>query len=177
MCVSLSLILRAVFFDQYARFLRPIGDEHFYWTRALDLLVLLENLGSPSHPDAIAALDHVIDRGWFLPGLSIILSPVRALALETEMARLYVGGINFFLYALNKVVGNLLHRDGKHCPVLGQCAQHRNVTGDQWVYQIFSGLPLPVLGDAVDNHADQPVSKWLYGAENGAGVQGVGVPE
>ena len=109
-CVSLSLILRAVFFDQYARFLRPIGDEHFYWTRALDLLVLLENLGSPSHPGAIAALDHVIDRGWFLPGLSIILLPVRALALETEMARLYIGGINFFLYAfsvyaIDRVVG------------------------------------------------------------------------
>lgn len=57
---------------------------------------LLSRLGL-AEPPAKGALDYIVDRGWFMPRISMLLTPARLLSGSVAVGRLFIGAVNFGL--------------------------------------------------------------------------------
>lgn len=91
------LITRTIFFVQSGSHLQINGDEYFYFGRAKILLTIFWQTFTLDWGSIPANWNLVVDRGWFLPGMSIILMPVRVFTDSVEIARLYILIINLGL--------------------------------------------------------------------------------
>ncbi len=90
--------VRLAYFFSFARFVDVSGDEWFNFDRSADILNLIgiDKLDGRSFDASVAA---IIDRGWFMPGMSMLLAPVRAFTDSLPAARMYIGTINLLLLA------------------------------------------------------------------------------
>lgn len=88
-------IVRLVHYLVFARVQPLYGDEGHYYDRAFDVLELVRQLATGQ--DTGTSVAHLVDRGWFMPGMSIVLSPAVLLTSSVAAVRLYVGCLNFAL--------------------------------------------------------------------------------
>ena len=78
--------------------LRLVGDEKHYFTCAGDLIALFGSLGRLSAPETVELVDRIVGRGWFMPGMSLVILPVRLLTDDLLLVRLYLGAVNTLLF-------------------------------------------------------------------------------
>ena len=79
--------------------LRLVGDEKHYFACAADLIRLFGSLGSLSSPETVELVDRIVGRGWFMPGMSLVVLPARLLTDDLLLVRLYLGVLNTLLFA------------------------------------------------------------------------------
>lgn len=89
-------VFRMAMFLVIGRYSKLTGDEGHYWRRTRQWLhiVGLERIDGMSFGDAV---DRIVSRGWFLPGMSILLSPARLISDDIAFARAWVALIAFGL--------------------------------------------------------------------------------
>ena len=98
--LGLALVFTAVTrLAVYLRFMRYVelsGDERFYWRTSKSIIDLV-GFGETSRGDA---LDEIIGRGWFMPGISALLTPVRLFSDDIAMGRLWMGLLNLVMFVV-----------------------------------------------------------------------------
>lgn len=93
-CAALVIGVEVVVYALFAARIPLSGDEAFYVASAVSILGAIRDL---AHLDAAAAaeqLRHVVARGWFTPGLSIVLAPAMLVSASIPFLRLYLGVLN-----------------------------------------------------------------------------------
>ncbi len=93
----LIVITRIIFFIKSGSHLQTSGDEGFYFSRAKTILNILQQVFTLDWNSIPKSWDRVINNGWFLPGMSTILMPVRIFTDSVVLARLYILAINLGL--------------------------------------------------------------------------------
>lgn len=96
----LGIAFRATYFWLGARHLKMFGDERFYFSGSADLLTVIGSFGNFTSRDVAEAADRIVDHGWFMPGMSLILLPMRFLTDDVVMLRLYIGCLNLLFIGL-----------------------------------------------------------------------------
>lgn len=95
--LCLFAALRLTYFVQVSASLPLLGDEGFYFHHASTVAAVAGALLSGDTAGAAALAHQLVDRGWFLPGMSIVLAPMRAVTASVPSARLYIGAVNAVL--------------------------------------------------------------------------------
>lgn len=93
--VLLKLLLYPVFMHA-----APHGDEWAYLNGGMALSNAVRDLFAFSAPDAAELDRNVVASGWFMPGMSIVLTPVYVVAPDAPMwlVRGYLGIVNLLLF-------------------------------------------------------------------------------
>lgn len=108
--LGVASLLRVVFFVISAQFLAPLGDEMTYVRNADAIAYLL------AHPDLLKDVvtetlsgdftrarefvHTLVGDGWFLPGMSLVLLPIRLVTSSAAVTRAYVFLLNTCLFWL-----------------------------------------------------------------------------
>jgi hypothetical protein len=88
-------VVQLLVFAFLASHIPLIGDEIWYFeTSKLIAPLVLDLVGSDFH-GAREILDTIVGRGWFMPGMSILVFPVTFFTDSVAMIRLYLGALNF----------------------------------------------------------------------------------
>lgn len=88
-------VVQLVVFALLASHIPFSGDEIWYFeTSKLMTPLVLDVVRFDSH-GASEILSSIVDRGWFMPGMSILLMPVTSLTDSVAIIRLYLGALNF----------------------------------------------------------------------------------
>lgn len=95
-----GVAFRAAYFWFGARHLKMVGDERFYFSVSADLLTVIGSFGNFKSDAVAEAVDRIVGDGWFMPGISFILLPMRLLTDDVGMLRLYIGCLNLLLLGL-----------------------------------------------------------------------------
>lgn len=106
LALCFTAVSRLIVFLRFTRHVALSGDEKNYWRGAQHVLDIVQ----VSDGSARDALNGLLDRGWFMPGVSILLAPVRAFTDDPSAARLWIGIVNYVLFAL--IVYLVAHRFG-----------------------------------------------------------------
>ncbi|WP_244931531.1 hypothetical protein [Nocardioides sp. W7] len=100
-------VLLQVLMLQHSSDAVPIGDEKAYADGARSLSNALRDLGSFVPPDVADLERHVVGNGWFMPGMSVLLTPLFLVLPDAsvEAFRVYLGLLStgLFLYAALQV--------------------------------------------------------------------------
>ena len=88
-------ISRLVYFLVFASFQDLKGDERHYFDGAVYVINLATRIVAGLDTEQTVA--SILSRGWFMPGMSILLAPVRLMTSSVAVARLYIGCLNFAL--------------------------------------------------------------------------------
>lgn len=91
---ALTALIRLIVYLRFMRHVRLTGDEGFYWAGAEHLLVVV-GVRDGGRSEAI---DAIIGRGWFMPGMSGLLAPVRLFTDDPSAGRLWIGIINLLVF-------------------------------------------------------------------------------
>jgi hypothetical protein len=97
--ITAALVL-LLYFYAIARHIRPTGDEIGYLNRMVLFHELVAHAARLDWAAAGDALDGIIDRGWFMPGMSLVVALGASVTNSIAMLRLYVGALNFVLVCL-----------------------------------------------------------------------------
>ncbi len=104
-------IVFSLYFALLVRPLPPSGDEAWYLERATLVLDLLAHAGRLDWDSVSGILDRIVDRGWFMPGMSVLIALGTVFGRSIVVLRLYVGVLNFILVCL--IARSLTKRNGK----------------------------------------------------------------
>jgi hypothetical protein len=96
----LGFAFRALYFALCVPYLRLVGDERFYFERSRDLVLLLTSPLGGAEGGFAQALDRIVGNGWFMPGMSVLLLPVRLFSEDVTAVRLWVALVNAGLFLL-----------------------------------------------------------------------------
>jgi hypothetical protein len=91
---------RVLYYFEVASTLPLLGDEGGYYQNASVVLRIVQLVVSGHVASGFALAASLVDRGWFLPGMSIVLVPVRVISESVPVARVYVGVLNSLLFVL-----------------------------------------------------------------------------
>lgn len=111
--VAAGVLFRALYYGLGASYLKLVGDEQFYYSGSADLITLIGSFGTP---EAAEAADRIIGNGWFMPGMSFVLMPMRLLTDDLGSLRLYVGVLNLVL--LGSLIARVDHMFGRRAALL-----------------------------------------------------------
>jgi hypothetical protein len=87
---------RLVVWIRFVRHLPMSGDESFYWESAGHIADLLW----PGGQAPAATVDALVARGWFMPGMSMVLAPARVLTDTAALGRFWIGVLNFGVFVV-----------------------------------------------------------------------------
>lgn len=93
LALAFTAVTRLVVFVRFMSDVQLSGDERFYWRTSKNIIDLV-GFGETSPTEA---LDEIIGRGWFMPGMSALLVPVRLFSDDIAVGRLWIGLLNFVL--------------------------------------------------------------------------------
>ncbi len=96
----LFVAFRVLYYWRVASTLPQLGDEGFYYQNASVILGVVQRLLSGQVTSGFALAEQLVDRGWFLPGMSVVLAPVCAITNSVPLARMYVAALNSVLFVL-----------------------------------------------------------------------------
>ena len=105
--LSTFIAFRILYFFLVASTAPLLGDEWFYYPRASLVGTIAHDILSGDVASGLALVDQLVDRGWFLPGMSIVLAPLRAVTDSLLLARVYIGVLNgaLFLLCVRRLAG------------------------------------------------------------------------
>lgn len=106
LALAFTAVTRLVVYLRFMRYVELSGDERFYWRTSKSIIDLV-GFGDVSRADA---LDEIIGRGWFMPGVSALLVPVRLFSDDIAVGRLWMGLLNLVMFVV--VVHILARRFG-----------------------------------------------------------------
>ncbi len=88
-------IVQLLVFALLARHIPLLGDEIWYFETSKLIPSLILEVVRLNFDKADEILTSIVGRGWFMPGMSILVMPVTLLTDSVAMIRLYVGALNF----------------------------------------------------------------------------------
>ena len=88
-------VVQLLVFACIARHIPFYGDEVWYFDKSKLIAPLVLNVVRFDFDGAGKVLDAIIGRGWFMPGMSIVVFPVTFFTDSAAMIRLYLGALNF----------------------------------------------------------------------------------
>lgn len=97
------------------RFSAPRGDEIFYW-RSAKVLLRMAHLHEMRALGFEEGAGRIVGRGWFVPGMSGVLAPIRLFSDEWAVGRAWVGVVAFVLLLL--VVRQVDRMYSRHAAVI-----------------------------------------------------------
>jgi hypothetical protein len=96
LALTFTAVTRLVVLSRFTRYLLLSGDEvGYYWPGADRLLDLFK-----SDQPLSTTVNLIVGRGWFMPGMSLLLTPVRVFTDSVALGRLWIGLANFALFAV-----------------------------------------------------------------------------
>lgn len=96
LALAFTAVTRLVVYLRFMRHVELSGDERFYWRTSKNIIDLV-GFGDISRSEA---LEEIIGRGWFMPGMSALLAPVRLFSDDIAVGRLWIGLLNFVLFVV-----------------------------------------------------------------------------
>jgi hypothetical protein len=93
--VAALAVVQLLVFGLLASRIPLSGDEVWYFDTSKLILPLVSRAVRFDFHGAKEILATIIDRGWFMPGMSIIMAPVTFFTDSVAIVRLYVGALNF----------------------------------------------------------------------------------
>lgn len=108
--VAAFAVVQLMVFGLLASRIPLSGDEIWYFEISQQIPPLVSHAVRLDLPRAKDILANIVERGWFMPGMSIIVTPVTFFTDSIVVIRLYVGALNFaavaaILFYLQKAYG------------------------------------------------------------------------
>lgn len=97
--IGTVLLYRLWLFLVIGRIADPTGDEAFYW-RSANTILRIAHIHEPSNLSLSEGAKRLIANGWFLPGMSGLLTPVRLISSDISFARGTLAILSFLLLLL-----------------------------------------------------------------------------
>lgn len=88
-------VVQLVVFGLLASHIPFSGDETWYMDTSKLIAPLVLDVVQFDFQGANEILGRIVDRGWFMPGMSILVMPVTFLTDSVAIIRLYLGALNF----------------------------------------------------------------------------------
>ncbi len=103
-------LVQLLYFFLLARHVPLSGDEIWYFESSKLIPALIGQAICLDFRSAGRTIAELVDHGWFMPGMSILLAPVTFLTDSIAIVRLYLGALNFgvvvtILFAVQKQFG------------------------------------------------------------------------
>src|SRR5882757_8175151 len=92
-------IVQLLVFVLLARHVPLSGDEVWYFETSKLIPPLVTHLFYLDFAQATDALFKIVDLGWFMPRMSILLTPVTLFTDSIPMVRFYLGALNYVAVA------------------------------------------------------------------------------
>src|SRR4051794_38765886 len=109
-------IVQVLAFVLLARHVPLWGDEVWYFETSKLIPPLVAHLFHLEFGQARDALFKIVDLGWFMPGMSILLTPVTLFTDSIPIARFYIGVLNFL--AVTRILVCVRKEFGERGPLL-----------------------------------------------------------
>jgi hypothetical protein len=157
--LAISGLVRLTYFFAFGQFIGLSGDEHFYYGGANNILNFfgLAQCGMRTTEEIVSA---IVASGWFMPGGSIVLAPVRLISATLATARLYVGALNFGILILTALlVGRRFGtKSGVVTAILGGVFPAMVVFSFMFWWELMAGQLLAIMLLLLLNLTDQLAS-------------------